>query len=98
MIRLVDMLTEPLIWELEPVEDGIDEIADVERHTDCIHRVPNADELNFALFTAAEFCLKFLPSSIAGVAAQQSHQNSSVTTPVSSVRFIHAVVEGVAVG
>src|SRR5688572_1916192 len=98
MICVVNVLTEPLIWELEPVNDGIDQVADVERHAHCVDRVPNTDEMDLALLTAAEFCLEFLGRSIAGFAAQQSHQNSSVTTAVSSVRLIHALIESICGG
>jgi hypothetical protein len=93
MIGVIYVLTQSLIRELEPVDQRIDEIADVERQPDRVDCIPNADKVNLGLLGMTISNFEFLSRGSSGLAAQQSHQNRSVTTAVSFICSIHAIVE-----
>src|SRR5688572_21893363 len=93
MVSVVYLLTQKLIRELEPVDQRIDDVADVERHSHRVDGIPNPDEMNPGFLGMAVSDFEVLGRSRAGFAAHQSHQNGSVATAVIFVCFIHALVE-----
>src|SRR6187431_159894 len=93
MIGVVYLFAQSLIRELESVDQRIDQVADVERHSDRIDSIPNADEMDPGLLRMAVLNSKFLGRRSASLAAQQPHQSRSVTTAVSLVGSTDTIVE-----